>query len=80
MIDAREVVDACREGASLQALANRHGVTVHAIRRLLISAGEPIRSAGRPRLPVSSDDIAELHEAGVSWDDIVAGCWRGDGV
>lgn len=70
MIDADEVVDAYRHGAALHALAQQHGVAPATIRRVILAAGEPIRPAGRRRLPVSSDDIAELRDAGVSWDDI----------
>jgi hypothetical protein len=44
----------------------QHRVARATICRVVVAAGEPIRSAGRRRLPVSSDDIAELRDAGVS--------------
>ena len=68
-MDADAVVDAYRNGASMQELADRNGVTRHTIRRILKVAGQPIRGPGKPRSPVHSDDIAELRDAGVSWEE-----------
>ena len=69
-MDADEIVDRYRAGASMLTLADRYGTSKHTIRKLLHAAGEPIRPSGRPRLPVSSDTIADLYEAGHSFDDI----------
>lgn len=69
-MDADAVVDAYRDGASMQELADRNGVTRHTIRRILKVAGQPIRGPGKPRSPVHSDDVAELRDAGVSWEEI----------
>lgn len=52
------------------ALADRLEVSRQTIRRIFSVAGEPARSAGRPRLAASSETIAELYEAGVSFDEI----------
>lgn len=54
----------------MQVLADRFGVSRHTIRRILVAAGEPTRPAGRPRLAASSDAIADLYEAGISFEEI----------
>lgn len=70
MIDVDEVVALYKRGSSMLTLADQFGVSRHTIRRILVSAEVPTRPSGRPRLPVSSDDIAELYEAGVTFDEI----------
>ena len=70
MVDIEELVAAYRGGASMQALADQHGLSRHAVRRRLQSAGVTTRGAGRQRLPVSSEDVAELRDAGVGWEEI----------
>lgn len=69
-MDAAEIVARYRAGTSMLALAELYGTSKHTIRKLLHAAGEPIRPSGRPRLPVSSDTIADLYEAGHSFHDI----------
>lgn len=69
-MDVEEVIDQYRQGASMLVLAERQGVSRHTIRRILVGAGEPTRPSGRPRLAASSDSIAELYEAGVSFNEI----------
>ena len=69
-MDADVVVDAYRSGASMLKLARRYGVATQTIRRMLTEAGEPIRGPGKPRSPVHSDDVAELRDAGASWEEI----------
>lgn len=54
----------------MQELADLQGTSRHAIRKILRSSGEPIRPAGRPRHAVHSDDVAELYDAGVGWEEI----------
>ena len=70
MIDVDEVVALYKQGASMLTLAERHGVSRHTIRRILVTAGAPPGRAGRPRLPVASTDIAKLYEAGVPFGEI----------
>lgn len=54
----------------MEAIGEKYGVSRHQVRRWLVEAGEPTRPPGRPRLHVSSKDIAELYESGLSWDEI----------
>lgn len=54
----------------MRAIAHHLGVSRNTIRRALAAAGVAARPAGRPRLPVSSDQIAHLRESGYSWVDI----------
>ncbi len=70
MIDVDQVVALYKQGASMLTLAERFDVSRHTIRRILVSNEVPTRPSGRPRLPVSSEDIAELYEAGVTFYEI----------
>lgn len=69
-MDVDAIIARYRQGASMLTLADQHHTSRHTIRRILHAAGEPIRPTGRPRLNVSSEAIAELYEAGVSFAEI----------
>ena len=69
-MDVDDIIACYRQGASMLTLANQHHTSRHTIRRILNSAGEPTRPTGRPRLDVSSETIAELYEAGTSFQEI----------
>ncbi|GAA3707321.1 hypothetical protein GCM10022204_26530 [Microlunatus aurantiacus] len=69
-MDVDAIIARYRQGASMLTLADQHHTSRHTIRRILHAAGEPIRPTGRPRLAVSSEAIAKLYEAGVSFEEI----------
>jgi lambda repressor-like predicted transcriptional regulator len=69
-VDVDDIIARYRQGASMLTLANQHHTSRHTIRRILNAADEPTRASGRPRLDVSSETIAELYEAGTSFQEI----------
>ena len=54
----------------MQSIADRLRVSRGTIRRILQAAGVPTRPTGRPRLPVSSEEVAELYESGIPMDEV----------
>jgi hypothetical protein len=81
-VDVKRAVDLYAQGRTLREIGAELGVHLSTVSQQLRSAGTTVRSSGPPSHPASTQQILELRDQGLTWNEVakqadmtVSGAW-----